>query len=308
MDQAFYEKVISALDEGVYFVNRKRQVLYWSEAAERLSGYKAEEVIGRSCADNTLNHVDDDGTHLCRKGCPLAASMRDGEPREVDVYMHHKDGHRIPVHIRSVPVRGENDRIVGSIEIFSDNSEHAATANEVEALRQKVLTDPLSGIGNRRRADVALAKMEAELQANDTPFGVIFLDIDNFKQINDVWGHTVGDRVIVTVANTLSANLKPSDVACRLGGDEFVILVPDATHSELQTIGRCLVNLIRESWIDLGDEVIRYTASIGGALSRKGELACTVIERADEQLYLSKDEGRDCFHLNGLKCAAPQAA
>lgn len=299
LDQAFYKTILDSLNDGVYFVNRKRQVLYWNKAAERLSGYSAEEMIGKRCADNTLNHVDDDGKNLCRKGCPLAGCMRDGVSREINVYMHHKSGHRVPVHIRSLPIHDEEGKIAGSVEIFSDNSQKLAMNSEVEALREAALTDPLSGIGNRRQADVSLLGLSQIWCEKRVPFGVLFVDIDNFKAINDSWGHDIGDRVITAVASTLTATLRPTDIACRWGGDEFVIFLPHINSTGLQSVGARLVHLIRESWIELDDGMVKFTASLGGAVVQDGECGQDVVARADEQLYLSKEAGRNCLHIDG---------
>ena len=124
------------------------------------------------------------------------------------------------------------------------------------------------------------------------PYGVILVDIDNFKSINDTWGHGVGDRVIVAIARTMSAILRPSDIVCRLGGDEFIILLPNATPNGLEIVGNRLDTLIKESWMDLGEEILSFSASMGAALSDSGKSAEAIVEQADKQLYLSKAEGR----------------
>ena len=301
LDQSFYATMLDALNDGVYFVNRKRRVLYWNKGAERLSGFSADEVLGKSCADRTLNHVDDSGNCLCVQGCPLASCMRDGQSREVSVYMHHKEGHRIPVNIRSFPIRDENGKITGSVEVFKDNSKQLSMITEFETLQQEVLTDPLTGIGNRRFSDLSLKRLKDALQKEGKPFGVIIADIDNFKTINDTWGHAVGDRVIVAIARTLSAVLRPSDIVCRLGGDEFIIYLPHANAEGVKIVGKRLDHLIKESWIAIGDQILSYTASLGGVLCDSAQRGETIVEQADEQLYLCKEEGRGCFHFNGKR-------
>ncbi|WP_321447227.1 sensor domain-containing diguanylate cyclase [uncultured Cohaesibacter sp.] len=304
LDKSFYVTVLDALNDGVYFVNRKRRVLYWNKGAERLSGFTAEDVLGKSCADHTLNHVDDEGNCLCLQGCPLAACMRDGQSREVNVYMHHKAGHRIPVSIRSFPIRNELGKITGSVEVFKDNSQHLTMVSEFETLQQEVVTDPLTGVGNRRFADISLERLQSVQSREYKPYGVIVADIDNFKSINDTWGHGVGDRVIVAIAKTMSAILRPSDIVCRLGGDEFLILLPNASPRGLEIVGNRLDLLIKESWMDLGGEILSFSVSIGAALSDMSTSAEAVVEQADKQLYLSKAEGRGCFHLDGKKLDA----
>jgi len=300
MDQEFYKEVLDSLTDGVYFVDMERRVTFWNKAAERLSGYSAAEIIGRSCADNYLRHVDDDGTSLCLVGCPLSASMEDGKPREANVYMHHKFGHRVPVFVRATPMRDELGQIVGAVEVFADNSRNLDILNEMEALRQEVLTDKLTGIANRRFADINLELLDRTMAESKVPFGVIFVDIDHFKRVNDTWGHHVGDQVIAMVAGTMKAVLRPLDVACRWGGEEFVVLVPNATAEGLAVMTRRLRMLVEQSWVDHGGELVRVTVSLGAALSESGERAISVVDRADRQVYLSKAGGRNCIHMDAV--------
>ncbi len=99
-DADLYREILDNLYDGVYFVDRERVVNYWNKGAERISGYSAEAMIGHSCSDHLLNHVDADGVSLCQDRCPLAACMSDGLPREAEVFLHHADGHRVPVLVR----------------------------------------------------------------------------------------------------------------------------------------------------------------------------------------------------------------
>ncbi|MFN3535085.1 MAG: PAS domain-containing protein, partial [Desulfatiglandales bacterium] len=101
MEPPFYKQILDALSDGVYFVDKERRITFWNNGAERLTGYSADEVLGKSCADNLLMDVDDNGKELCTSGCPLEAVIRDGHMREADVYLHHKFGYRIPIHIKA---------------------------------------------------------------------------------------------------------------------------------------------------------------------------------------------------------------
>src|SRR5512132_3811188 len=118
----FYKEIIDNLYDGIYFVDRGRVITYWNKGAERITGYQATHTIGRACRDNLLNHVSDTGVPLCMTDCPLAAVMEDGNPREVEVFVHHADGHRLPVVIRATALRDRIGNIIGAIETFSNNS------------------------------------------------------------------------------------------------------------------------------------------------------------------------------------------
>ena len=110
MDKEFYQDLLDQISDGVYFVTRDRRITYWNGGAERITGFGAEEVLGHSCSEGMLRHIDDTGRQLCLRGCPLAAVMTDGKRREVQVYLHHKDGHRVPVTVRGSALRNPAGR------------------------------------------------------------------------------------------------------------------------------------------------------------------------------------------------------
>jgi PAS domain S-box-containing protein len=112
-DSNFYKVLLDHMSDGVYFVDLNRRIQYWNEGAYRLTGYKAEELVGRSCQDDTLCHVDGTGRRLCLDGCPLQASMKDGSPHEAHVFLRHKQGRRVPVAVRVQPLRTADGSIIG---------------------------------------------------------------------------------------------------------------------------------------------------------------------------------------------------
>lgn len=122
LEKISYERIIENLHDALYFVDRDRVITYWNKAAEQISGFTANEVVGKSCSDNILTHVDSDGNNLCTGMCPLAATIADEKPREAEIYMHHKDGHRIPVSIRVSTLTDRDGNIIGGIELFTDIS------------------------------------------------------------------------------------------------------------------------------------------------------------------------------------------
>src|SRR5512136_2856200 len=111
-----YRTIVENMHDGLYFVDRKRRITYWNKAAERITGYSAAEVVGVGCADNFLVHVDSAGRQLCTGSCPLVASMQDGCFHEAEVFLHHKQGHRLPVWVRTSPIRGPGGGFTGAVE------------------------------------------------------------------------------------------------------------------------------------------------------------------------------------------------
>jgi diguanylate cyclase (GGDEF)-like protein/PAS domain S-box-containing protein len=289
-----FREMLDDLADGVYLVDRDREILFWNDASERISGYSASEVVGRHCFENILRHVDQDGTRLCFGLCPLACTMRDGVPRSADLWLHHKAGQRVPVSVRATPIHDGGGEIIGAIEFFTDSSRFAATAEEVSKLKALAVTDPLTGLPNRRYLELALNSRLTEVRRLSRALGVVFADIDRFKAVNDSYGHEIGDEVLKMVARTLSGNLRGGDTATRFGGEEFVPLLPDSDPVALRALSERLGMLVRTSSIDLeaGHE-LSVTISMGATLATKQDHAENLLHRADQLLYRSKHDGRD---------------
>jgi diguanylate cyclase (GGDEF)-like protein/PAS domain S-box-containing protein len=290
----FYEAMLDGLYEGVYFMDKDRRILYWSKGAERITGYEANEVIGSHCRDNLLVHVDDRGTRLCGSDlCPALKTINDGRKREAEVYLHHKNGHRLPVLTRTLAVRGVSGEVIGAVDVFTDNRQLAETRIRIAELEKQALIDPLTHIGNRRYAEIQLQRCLAEMNRYNWPFSLFFMDIDHFKTVNDKYGHDTGDRVLQTVARTLVKSIRLTDVLARWGGEEFVAIVPHCGPSEIQLIGDKLRALVEHSFIWKDSKVVKVTLSVGATIARSKDSIGGIIERADKLMYRSKVNGRN---------------
>ena len=186
LSKTSYKKIIDDLRDGLYIVDRDRRVVFWNQAAERISGFSAEEVIGKHCADNILCHVDDIATNLCSSACPLAKTISNGASCDADVFLHHKNGHRVPVSVRVTPLCDDEGNIIGGVEMFSDTSYKSANDQRLEELEKLALLDGLTQLANRRYLDRELEARMEEMSRYEIPFGVLFMDLDDFKKIGNV--------------------------------------------------------------------------------------------------------------------------
>lgn len=287
------DKLLESLFDGVYYVDLDRKITVWNAAAERITGFLRTEVRGSCCADNVLRHMDEAGNELCNTGCPLAASMQDGQLREANVYLHHKQGHRVPVTVRISPVRDADGTIVGGIEVFSDNSSALQILGELESLKKEVYLDRLTGVGNRRYGEMILETRLFEWRSHGVPCGVIFLDIDHFKRFNDLYGHRIGDEVLTLVGKTITNLLRRMDVVARWGGEEFVIILQNVTPDYLQLAAERVRRFIERSFLMVDGEELSVTASLGATVVRGDDTFETIVDRADKLMYESKNKGRN---------------
>lgn len=294
-DAPGYKAIIDHLFDGVYFVDRDRVITYWNLGAERITGYTASEVVGRSCRDGILNHVTPDGVPLCTGDCPLKGTMADGEPREADVFLHHAEGHRVPVLVRCAPLRDEQGTITGAVESFSADRGARTTRVELRELRQSARTDALTGVHNRAFLEGRLRAMAAEADHHgQSDAAVVMLDIDRFKQVNDTWGHEAGDRVLRMVATSVRGNLRSSDLVGRWGGEEFLVLLYGIEDDDtLRTVVDKTRKLVAWSRLDLDEQRVSVTLSMGATRWRSDDTPESAVARADALMYQSKHGGRD---------------
>lgn len=288
-----HEQLLESLFDGVYYVDTDRQIVYWNKAAERITGYSRAEVIGRSCHDNILCHVDAEGRNLCVAGCSLVQSFVSAEPQEAEAFLHHKAGHRVAVSLRVSPVFGDTG-VVGAVQVFTDISRRADLIQEMEELKRQEMIDPLTLVGNRRFADLLLSNRFQELENGGVPFSVLLIGLDEFRGINDRHGHLVGDRTLKAVAGTLSASLRRLDAVARWGGDEFLVILPNIQRETMGVVARRLQTFVVGSWINVEHSVIvRPTVSIGGVVAMVGDNITSLLGRVDQMLYQCKRSGRN---------------
>jgi diguanylate cyclase (GGDEF)-like protein len=229
--------------------------------------------------------------------CPLAASITDGKPREAEIYMHHKDGHRIPVSVRISPLTDREGAIIGGIELFTDISNQAANTLRVKELEKLALLDNLTQLANRNYVEREIQNRFEEKKRFNVPFGILFIDIDHFKKFNDRYGHDVGDDVLKVVAKTFIANARSFDLFGRWGGEEFLGIIRNINSKDLELLGNKLRSLIENSYILRENEKLRVTISIGATPVNENDTIDSLIKRADILLYKSKTEGRNRLTL-----------
>lgn len=289
----FYKDLLDHMSDGVYFVDRERRIQYWNEGAYRLTGYRADELLGKCCQDDILCHVDYTGRRLCREGCPLTATIADGDSHEASVFLRHKQGRRVPVSVRVQPIRGPEGEIIGAIEIFSDDSARNEAQRKTEAMNRLAFLDHLTQLPNRRFLEMSLRTALIEFQEHKDPFGLLMIDLDGLKAINDSFGHSCGDRALQEAARTLTGSLRPTDTVGRWGGDEFLAVIRNVSKDVLSRLAeRCVMLIAQTSILSNDDRIVSLSISVGAALSRPGDTPEQLIQRADELMYRGKSSGR----------------
>lgn len=294
---AFYAKLLDSLYDGVYFVDEDRRITYWNSGAEFLTGYSADEMLGRFCYDNLLMHVTEEGCALCMEGCPLHKTLADGERREANVFLRHKRGHRIPVCVRVSPIENEQGKVIGAVEVFSDISAIKKLERKTGELENLAYCDALTGLVNRRYLERKVIQAIEEVEEFDRVYGIVLVDVDEFKNVNDKYGHAIGDQTLKAIGETLGHAIRPGDIAGRWAGDEFLLVTRDVTAESLKRVAERCQHMIEKSAVMVPDGGLHVTASLGATLLGKGDTCEQAVNRADKLMYSSKGDGRNQVHM-----------
>ena len=296
MKNIFYPRILDDLFDGLYIIDKDKKIIYWNKSAEDITGYSSAEIVGKQYCCNTLMHVDFEGNSLCNNACPFDGTLKDGQAREVSVFLCHKDGYRTPVSVRVTAVVDEDGEIIGAVEIFSDMSAIEQCSMENQKLSDLASMDTLTGLRNRRFAENFFNNKIAEVHNGGSPFGLLFFDIDHFKRVNDEYGHDVGDEVLQSISNTLRHGLRTSDFLIRWGGEEIIaILCGDFTVEKLKKVANKLRILIERTCIHTDKGLLSITTSVGATLALDNDSTDSIVKRADQLMYQSKANGRNCI-------------
>jgi diguanylate cyclase (GGDEF)-like protein len=291
VDKKFYQDLLDQMSDGVYFVTLDRRITYWNGGAERLTGYRADEVVGHSCAEGILRHVNGAGRQLCVQGCPLLAVMKDGRAPRGPRLPAPQGRPAHPGHGAGPGPAGPDGQIVGSVEVFSTRE-----VNPYAGMRQDRnddSLDPVTGLCSRRFGELHLQTLMRAVSEQATTLGVLFVDADHFKDVNDTFGHKTGDAVLRMVSQSLANGLRRGDIPVRWGGEEFVALLPGIDNAGLAAVAERVRMLVENSWIQQGETQVRVTVSVGATMAVPGESPDDLADRADRLMYMSKRAGRN---------------
>jgi len=285
---------LRSIGDGVIATNAKSIVEFINPVAEKLTGYLNKDARGKHL--HKLFNIRDENTNRPITGlierC-ISEQQRIGAT-EKSVLIN-KDNQSIPIEECVAPIKGADNEATGAIIVFRDVSRTRELARK---LVYQANHDSLTGVINRRAFDSKLGQAIKHVKINPAEHALLYLDLDQFKIINDTCGHDAGDQLLIQITLLLSRTLTHSDTLARLGGDEFGILLENSSLDRAKMLAHNIVNNIKRfkfSWHGIG---FQLGVSIGIALINKySESAVSILSAADRACYLAKDTGRNRYHV-----------
>jgi diguanylate cyclase (GGDEF)-like protein/PAS domain S-box-containing protein len=295
-DLARVAAIVDSSFDAIISMTLDRRITSWNAAAESMYGYAADEVMGRSMEIV----VPPDRLEEFRT---VYERLRRGENVEpFDTERITKDGRRLQVALRLSPIKDAKGTVIGFSGIGRDITERSRVE---ERTRYLALHDSLTGLPNRTLFLDRLQHALAEAQRYDRQAGLLLLDLDQFKDVNDMLGHTAGDQLLVEVARRLDACVRASDTVARLGGDEFALILTEMRRPEdAAAVAQKAMQAMAEPFRLDGQEM-HATTSIGIAIgTADGEDPSQLLRAADMALYRAKAEGRNAFRFYAAEMSA----
>ena len=278
--------ITANIADGIYVLDGEGLISYVNQRACELLGYSRAELIGARAHE--LFHYHDEMV----SGCPIIDVIKTGGRYEGEEKFTTQEGILLPVLVASQAMLHQN-QIVGAVTVFSDISERKQLE---EHLRLLSVTDCLTGVYNRRFMQETLYKELFRAERSKEPFCLIMLDLDNFKQVNDRFGHDAGDLVLRRLVEVVQGRIRNADCLARWGGEEFLLLLPGTVVDDAARLAGELLNTLSGSAID-GVGVV--TASFGVTEYRAGDTVEELVKRVDNLMYAAKQSGRNCVRSDG---------
>jgi len=300
---ATYRTIFDNALDGIFTTTAEGRFVRANAAMARLLGYDTKEELTNSITDMATQVYAKPGQRLE----VLGRLQEDGTLLHHEVEVLRKDGSRLWVSLSLRGIFAEDGALIRVEGVATDVSERKRVDAE---LTHRALSDPLTGLPNRAAFEREFERMLALAKRSGQQVGVLFMDLDGFKPINDTYGHQTGDELLRAVGVRLKSRLRVSDIAARIGGDEFGVLLWNVSGEEtMERIAQEIIDSVNEP-VGLDACECQVGVSIGGSLyPRHGDNQRVLIRRADEAMYEVKQSGKNTFRLaSELPGDSPESA
>jgi diguanylate cyclase (GGDEF)-like protein/PAS domain S-box-containing protein len=285
---------LESIGDGILSTDVEGKVTYLNTEAERMTGWSRDDANGRPIAE-VFNLIDSETRQPARN--PIEQVLQHKKPMGLyaNSALIRRDGYELPIEDSVAPIFDRYGNVTGTVIAFRDITQMRAMAQKMARLAQH---DYLTGLPNRMLLNDRLAQAIVYAKRHGTQLALLFLDLDNFKHINDSLGHLAGDKLLESVAQRLVGKVRQSDTVSRQGGDEFVILLLEDVHAENAAITaeKIIQSLVQPHRID--EHELHITTSIGISLyPDDGGDADTLIKHADTAMYHAKQKGKNNYQF-----------
>jgi len=285
---------LQSIGDGVISTDAEGRIEYLNPVAEALSAWSLDEARGRPIAD-VLNLVNEMTREPIENPLMCALGRGDGGPPADHSVLITRSGQEVAIQESAAPICDRQGRVMGAVIVFHDVTKERRLKR---ALSYQASHDALTGLINRREFDNRLHAAVLSAQRGEGSYALLYIDLDQFKVVNDTCGHQAGDRLLRDVTGLLQTRVRASDTIARLGGDEFGVLLEGCTLEQATRIAEGVRQAIRDYKFLWGASTMSVGASVGVVqIKDSTQSVASVMSAADIACYAAKDEGRNRIHV-----------
>ena len=274
-----FREVLESLKIGVCIVDRERKIVFWNDGAEEISGYPRQEVLGRPCREGLLVHFDENNAELRDHACPILAAMHDGQPREVQVYLHHKTGYPVPVNVHAFPIRDVQGQVIGAAESFEEGQRASTQRIPGSDLAVGHGLDAATRLPDHDFTELYLSGRLKFATEHTIPFGLLCIMLDQLEEFRVTHGAVAAETILNVAAHTLGNGPDPLDFLGRWSDNQFLAIVANCDANALQATGEQLKRLMSCAGITWWGDALSVTVSVGATAIKPGETLDLLVER-----------------------------
>jgi PAS domain S-box-containing protein/diguanylate cyclase (GGDEF)-like protein len=293
-DPEIYQTVLEGLPTGVYLVDRERRIRFWNEGAEQITGYLRQDVVGRFLRDHLLSSNEDMKDFDSDPDDPLTLAFRDGKPSTMDMSILHKDGYRVPIVLRTRPIRNSHGAVVGAAESFDKTRTSTNSTRRQNALSDNGCLDETTGLLAKNFMETQLRECLITFAAHHIPFGIILLQIDHLDLYRANRGPAVVPIILRVAAQSVVNCLRPTDLIGCWDEHQFLAILMECKESEVGLVGERIRRTVARSEIEWWGDRFSVTSPMGGAGCRNGDDPEMMIARASASIRESIAKGGNC--------------
>ena len=292
--QARSHVTLASIADAVLCTNLANQVTYMNGAAEALTGWCAEEAAEQPI-QTVLNMVPEPNVFSITSDIARILSGEQRTGSTTGCLLKRRDGTVVAVHEHGAPIRDSHNEVIGIVFVLRDITQERAFSTQ---LHHQATHDALTGLANRREFERRLQAAIDDRQRIGIDHALLYVDLDQFKVVNDTCGHAAGDQLLCQVSSAVKQRLRGGDLLARLGGDEFGILLVHCAAADAMALAELIRQRISEQRFPWKDKIFAINASIGVlCLTDHQTTVDDAMSAADQACYLAKDNGRNRVQL-----------
>jgi diguanylate cyclase (GGDEF)-like protein/PAS domain S-box-containing protein len=289
-DPDIYRDILDGLQIGVSVLDLKKKIVFWSDGAERITGYSRLEVLGHMCTDNILLHCDNVSCAMCMQDCPLSTALHDAVPTEAVSFIHHKTGYRTQVHSWAIPLRNKHGSIIGVIQTFEGEPAVQSADPTDRNMKEHGWLDDVTGLPNHAIMQSHLQESLGTFTTLHVPFGIVCVEINDLPEFRSKYGQGAARSLLQVLARTLRNTVCATDAVGTWNEGQFLVILSGCSEEAMHAISGRIFRMLSSVSIRWWGEDLSMAVSVGCAQPVSGDLVESILQRAHGALQISQSD------------------